>query len=214
MGMLRKIEIDDQIPCNKNEEPIIPRCEKWEELWPAIITKAIIKLFSYKFRTYFSVENIIGDIQIIHALTGYFVELCDINKKEIDFKKYFNKIEIINISNEHNYKDNVLNNSIIKSNGNGDIRSNTEIYIENNKSKEKEIEIEKEKFFIMCYNFKKLSDIKKDKKRIEKEEKKLLRKNSYTNVALPILDSNKENDLISENKPKKKSIFYFYFNYY
>jgi len=95
MGKPRKIEIDDTMPCNKNEEPLLPKCENWEELWPAIITKAILKLFSYKFSTYTKPESIIGDIQILYALTGSFAELIDINKKDSDYRKYFEKINAV-----------------------------------------------------------------------------------------------------------------------
>lgn len=71
MGTYRKIEVDDRMPCGRYEEFLLPRCDKLEELWPAILTKALIKLFSYKFNNInYSIEEI-GDSAIIYALTGY-----------------------------------------------------------------------------------------------------------------------------------------------
>ena len=74
MGKYRKIVIDDRMPCNMNHELLTPHCEKYEEIWPALISKAILKLFSYKFKNddYFYEE--IGDTSILHALTGYIGE--------------------------------------------------------------------------------------------------------------------------------------------
>lgn len=80
MGKLRKVEIDDKMPCDKNEEPFIPICESLEELWPALLTKAIIKLFSYKFKNYSKADDLIGDVQIINALTGFFAEVVEADK--------------------------------------------------------------------------------------------------------------------------------------
>ena len=96
MGKFRKIEIDDKMPCNKDMEPLIPKCDNLEEIWPAIITKAIIKLFSYKLNSYKNPENIIGDVQIIHALTGYFGEVANIRNSKFDIKKNLLKINICN----------------------------------------------------------------------------------------------------------------------
>jgi len=174
MGKPRKIEIDDTIPCNKNEEPIIPRCESWEELWPAIITKAIIKLFSYKFKTYIKPESIIGDIQIIHALTGYFAEIIDLKNPEIELKQYLDKIN-------HTITENDSNSNLINS---GPGNSHTI----------------KDKFFVMCYNFKKESNELKEKK---KENK--LSNDAKTNLNLPNIAPTKEKEKI-ENVEDLKSM--------
>ncbi len=78
MGKYRKIEIDDRMPCNKNDDLLTPRCESLEEIWPALISKALLKLFSYKYKQhdYFCEE--IGDISIMYALTGYIGETIEI----------------------------------------------------------------------------------------------------------------------------------------
>jgi hypothetical protein len=71
MGKPIKIEISDLMPCNEDDEFLLPRCDSIEELWPAILTKALIKLNSYKFnyKEYQSEE--IGDIGTFCQLTGY-----------------------------------------------------------------------------------------------------------------------------------------------
>jgi len=74
MGKYRKIVIDDTMPCNKNDDLLTPRCESLEEIWPGLLTKALLKLFTYKYKLndYFCEE--IGDSSIMYALTGYIGE--------------------------------------------------------------------------------------------------------------------------------------------
>ena len=87
MGKPRRIDIDDRIPCDKNGEFIFPRCETLNEIWPAIFTKALLKLNVYKVRHPFYSryeENV--DTSYIYALTGYhseIIENCD-NEEKIE----------------------------------------------------------------------------------------------------------------------------------
>ncbi len=75
MGKYRKIEIDDTMPCGKYDEMLLPRCNNLEEIWPQILTKAILKLYSYKYKTSdINLWEDVGDISIISALTGYIGE--------------------------------------------------------------------------------------------------------------------------------------------
>jgi len=75
MGKFRKVEVDDLIPCGKYEELLLPKCVNLEELWPVILAKALIKLFSFKYKTTNTkMYEEIGDTSIIHALTGYIPE--------------------------------------------------------------------------------------------------------------------------------------------
>jgi hypothetical protein len=102
MGKPRKIEIDDYMPVNEEDELIFPQCEKLEELWPAIITKAVIKLFSYKFKYNARPENIVGDFQILNSLTGYFSDLKKSNflKGQFEVEKLLDKLDIINLNKD------------------------------------------------------------------------------------------------------------------
>jgi hypothetical protein len=75
MGKYRKIEIDDSMPCGKYDEMLLPKCPNMEELWPQILGKALLKLFSYKYKTTNpQMWEDIGDCSLITALTGYYGE--------------------------------------------------------------------------------------------------------------------------------------------
>ena len=76
MGKPRKIEIDDRIPCSKEEEYIFPRCQNLCEIWPALYTKALLKLniFKVKHPSYWHNEENV-DINFIYAMTGYHAEI-------------------------------------------------------------------------------------------------------------------------------------------
>ena len=79
LGKMRKIEIDDSMPCNKFDEFFLPKCENLEELWPAILTKALIKLYSYKIVSNSFKEC--GDFEPFYALTGYVPEKINLYTK-------------------------------------------------------------------------------------------------------------------------------------
>lgn len=83
MGKYRKVEIDDRMPCTTYEEFLLPRCESIEELWPAILAKALIKLFSYRTSkmkyTKEKYANEVGDISFLYSLTGYIPEHLNLN---------------------------------------------------------------------------------------------------------------------------------------
>lgn len=83
MGKYRKIEIDDRMPCTIFDEFIFPHCENVEEIWPALITKGILKLFGYKFnRMKYKQENILqekADISILYSLCGFIPEHLNVN---------------------------------------------------------------------------------------------------------------------------------------
>ena len=100
-GKYRKIEIDDLIPVNKNTfECYFPRTTNKFELWPILLTKGIIKLFSYKYRNddYDNFE--VGDISLFYCLIGYFGYKLD---KKIFFQKENNE-KIKEFLNEENYE--------------------------------------------------------------------------------------------------------------
>lgn len=97
MGKPRKVEIDDRIPCNENEDFVFPRCESLEEIWPALLTKAILKLHSYKYlnKSY----NEIADLSYIYSLLGLHGDKIGIfNTKNILPLDYFLLMENDNIS--------------------------------------------------------------------------------------------------------------------
>ena len=88
MGKMRAVEIDDRMPISTGDEFFFPRCESLEELWPALLTKALLKLYSYKIISSKFCE--IGDPEPFYALTGYVPTLL----KEIKFNVNNNKFKI------------------------------------------------------------------------------------------------------------------------
>jgi hypothetical protein len=122
MGKYRKIEIDDRFPVNKETyDYFFPQCSSPLELWPLIFTKALIKLYSYKYKTdnyeYFE----IGDSSILYSLTKYigikltqdtFLKyLSDIQEKKIQ------KNEPDEIDNNNNYDNIILSQNNTNQNG-------------------------------------------------------------------------------------------------
>ena len=84
MGKERKIIIDDKIPFTNDDEFVFPGCEKVEEIWPILFTKALFKLNIYKHRhPNFYKQEEFTDISIIYNLTGKFVALYDLNDERI-----------------------------------------------------------------------------------------------------------------------------------
>ena len=84
MGKERKIIIDDRIPFTCDDEFVFPGCEKVEEIWPILFTKALFKLNIYKHRhPNFYKQEEFTDISIIYHLTGKFVASYDLNDEKI-----------------------------------------------------------------------------------------------------------------------------------
>ena len=145
MGKLRAIDIDDRMPLSDRDEYFFPKCESLEELWPALLTKALLKLYSYKIISNKFKE--IGDPEPFYALTGYIPTLL----KEIsigkNIKKKFkigsnlqqSKIEEIDSKRDES-SNNKENKEIPKENNNIEINNNNEdnININNNKSPEEQ----------------------------------------------------------------------------
>ena len=72
MGKYRKIEIDDRFPVNKETyDNYFPQTENRNEIWPLIFTKALIKLYSYKYKCDDYEKEEIGDSSILFSLTKY-----------------------------------------------------------------------------------------------------------------------------------------------
>jgi len=93
MGKERLIEIDDRIPCDFRQMPILPRTSNLMELWPQLLMKALLKVYSYKWYqadAYFDQE--IGDGSIIHSLTGLIPEHIPIKDFEKDAMPLFRNL--------------------------------------------------------------------------------------------------------------------------
>ncbi len=78
MGKEKKIEIDDKIPVIYGRS-LLPKSANSTEIWTFIITKALLKLNSYKWSDENSKELEVGDGSIIYALTGYIPETINLS---------------------------------------------------------------------------------------------------------------------------------------
>ncbi len=98
MGKPRKIEIDDRMPSNISEDFLLPRCENFDEIWPSIISKALLKLNSYKYSHKAYKE--ISDLSNIYSLLGYPIEKIQMHSSRIThMEKFF--AENDSIENSH-----------------------------------------------------------------------------------------------------------------
>lgn len=86
-GKAKKVEIDDRMPCTEFEEFIFPRCTRLEEMWPFLLTKAIVKLFSYKLKQNSFITDKIGEGGILYSLLGYVTQRYDIETNYINICK-------------------------------------------------------------------------------------------------------------------------------
>lgn len=104
MGKLRRVEIDDTMPCSKYDEFLLPKTEDFSEIWPALITKALIKLYSHKF---LGNSEEIGDCLIIYSLTAHVSEKVYFNRSltQTDEDKLMNILTILSaVLKDENYK--------------------------------------------------------------------------------------------------------------
>ena len=136
MGKFRAIEIDDRMPLSIKDEYFFPRCDSLEELWPALLTKALLKLYSYKIISNNFEE--IGDPEPFYALTGYIpTMLKEINsfiKLNSNSNKLLKQNKIEEIESKKDESSHKENKEIIDDNNNG-------INNEENNIKEKEVDI-------------------------------------------------------------------------
>ena len=86
LGKLRKIEIDDTMPISKRDKFYLPKCDSLEEIWPSILTKALLKLYSYKIISYSFHEC--GDYEPFYALSGFIPEFFNLEKESELFKMF------------------------------------------------------------------------------------------------------------------------------
>ena len=112
MGKYRKIEIDDKFPVNKETyENYFPQTENRNEIWPLILTKALIKLYSYKYKCDKYEQEEIGDCSVLFSLTKYMgVKLND--KTFFDYLDNLQKKQLTE-KEEEKSKKTELNNIIL-----------------------------------------------------------------------------------------------------
>ena len=97
MGKERKVVIDDLIPFTYEDEFIFPGCENVREIWPVLLTKALLKLNIYKYRhpSYFRNEEF-NDASLIYNLTGKYVFIFPLYEPQINLLLNQEYNELIN----------------------------------------------------------------------------------------------------------------------
>jgi hypothetical protein len=74
MGQFRKIIVDDNIPCDEEGIPLLPMSHNIAEIWPLILSKALLKVCSFGLSPR-SPE--IPEFHIVTALTGWLPEVLN-----------------------------------------------------------------------------------------------------------------------------------------
>ncbi|VDP98583.1 unnamed protein product, partial [Trichobilharzia regenti] len=69
-GCWRKIIVDDLIPFDEEDRPLLPQTKQPHELWPMLLTKALLKIASVDCRSAYSTGEM-GDFSTIQCLTGW-----------------------------------------------------------------------------------------------------------------------------------------------
>lgn len=66
LGAWRRILVDDMIPVNEEKVPLLPRTTNNFELWPMLLSKALLKLCSLTWTDYYEIV----DFHPVTCLTG------------------------------------------------------------------------------------------------------------------------------------------------
>ena len=103
LGKARKIEIDDVFPFDGYTfRFLLPMAEFGNILWPMIISKALLKLFSFKWK-YSDPKQEIGDGAIMYALTGLLPCTFKISQLKADWSMMEETLNAFNYSNNRSY---------------------------------------------------------------------------------------------------------------
>ncbi|XP_071138082.1 androglobin-like isoform X44 [Mytilus edulis] len=73
MGCWRKLTVDDSLPLDENDRLLLPATTMSHELWPMLLTKALIKIASLDYAGGSSSSEF-GDCSIVQCLTGWIPE--------------------------------------------------------------------------------------------------------------------------------------------
>ena len=78
MGCWRKITIDDFLPFDEENNLLLPATTYEFELWPMLLSKAIIKLANVDIHV--AERRELGEFTVIHALTGWLPEVISLHQ--------------------------------------------------------------------------------------------------------------------------------------
>ena len=93
MGAWRKVIVDDYIPVDEQNQPLLPVCEEANELWPLILTKAVMKVVSLDYGGGVGSSEM-GDAGfVLHVLTGYTPHVIYLGHPRWTRKAIWNKLQ-------------------------------------------------------------------------------------------------------------------------
>lgn len=79
MGCWRKIIVDDSIPFDDNDRLLLPSTNQQHELWPMILTKALLKIAAIDYGSGSPYLDF-GDFNVIECLTGWVPETIPLQR--------------------------------------------------------------------------------------------------------------------------------------
>ncbi|KAM5264004.1 androglobin [Ctenodactylus gundi] len=82
MGCWRKITVDDFLPFDEDNNLLLPATTCEFELWPMLLSKALIKLANVDIHD--AQRRELGEFTVIHALTGWLPEVIPLNPEYMD----------------------------------------------------------------------------------------------------------------------------------
>ncbi|XP_053447366.1 androglobin isoform X2 [Nycticebus coucang] len=82
MGCWRKITVDDFLPFDEDNNLLLPATTCDFELWPMLLSKAIIKLANVDI--HIAQRRELGEFTVIHALTGWLPEVISLHPAYVD----------------------------------------------------------------------------------------------------------------------------------
>ncbi|XP_072360829.1 androglobin isoform X2 [Scyliorhinus torazame] len=80
MGCWRKITVDDTMPFDRNDNLLLPTTTCYGELWPMLLSKALIKIASIDMNMAGKKE--LGEFTVLHALTGWHPEIIPLRYEQ------------------------------------------------------------------------------------------------------------------------------------
>ncbi|NWT20247.1 ADGB protein, partial [Vireo altiloquus] len=82
MGCWRKIIVDDTMPFNEEENLLLPATTCQNELWPMLLSKAIIKLANTSIHE--NGKREMEELTVLHTLTGWIPEVIPLQPEYLD----------------------------------------------------------------------------------------------------------------------------------
>ncbi len=74
-GKERLVEVDDRMPCDSKKRLLFPRTVNNFEIWPHLLLKALLKVYSYKWFAENAIyDPEVGDGSLVYSLTGLIPE--------------------------------------------------------------------------------------------------------------------------------------------